>query len=79
MCAHLNMVNQAFYFSSLQGDRLASMVDGPTKRAMLVIDMDRGRSIHVPAQWPVQKYPKTLLFLSLASMILYGCCNLSLH
>ena len=23
--------------------------------------------------------PKMLLFLSLASMILYGCCNLSLH
>ena len=52
----------SFYFSNLQGDRAASMVDGPTKRAMLVIDMDRGRSIHVPAVKAARISPLMLLF-----------------
>ena len=51
-----------FVTVNMQGDRLASMVDGPTKRAMLVTDMGRGRSIHVPAEWPAQNTPKRCCF-----------------
>ena len=47
----------AFGTLNMQGDRLVSMVDGPTKRAMLTADMDRGRLIHVPAEWPAQNTP----------------------
>ena len=49
MCGSLDAKPAKGFWSQAQGDCRASMVDGPTKWAMLVTDMRLGRSIHVPA------------------------------
>ena len=78
MCAHLNMVSSCNFLSTdCRGVRLSDATV-PSEAVH-----QRGKpsliSLVYLQRKASPKYPKTLLFLSLASMILYGCCNLSLR